>query len=130
MLGGRWPGVLLVSAPAWPGVDAGGRLWPDPLAVRTVTGFFTVLADVRVIGGLTHQAVGGRSAGRISAGTVSRLLNCSTIPATWGTTAVHLWACGVPGDQITQWQAVWQRLRTQETSADAGRARKFPRSRP
>ncbi|MGW4983912.1 caspase family protein [Streptomyces mirabilis] len=106
-------------ASAAPGVDAGERPWPDPLAIRTVTGFFTALADVRVISGLTHQAVSGRSAGRISAGTVSRLLNRSTLPATWGTTAVYLSACGVPDDQITQWQAVWQQLRTQGTSADA-----------
>ncbi|MET7666169.1 caspase family protein [Streptomyces sp. NPDC005463] len=101
------------------GVDTGERPWPDPAAIRTVTGFFTVLADVRVISGLTQQAVSRRSAGGLSSGSVSRLLNRSTLPVSWGTTAAYLSACGVPDDQIAQWQAVWQQLRTQTVSADA-----------
>ncbi|WP_406224596.1 hypothetical protein [Streptomyces canus] len=99
--------------------DVGERPWPDPHAIRTVAGLFTALADVRVVSGLTHQAVSQRSAGRIAAGTVGRLLNRSTLPATWTTTAVYLSACGVPDEQITQWQAVRQRLRAQPVSADA-----------
>lgn len=99
------------------GADAGERPWPDPRAIRTVTGFFTALADVRVVSGLTHQAVSERSAGRIAAGTVGRLLNRGTLPARWGTTAVYLSACGVPAEQITQWQTVWQQLRAQNVPA-------------
>ncbi|MFF7550639.1 caspase domain-containing protein [Streptomyces canus] len=99
------------------GADAGERPWPDPRAIRTVTGFFTALAQVRVVSGLTHRAVSERSGGRMAAGTVGRLLNRSTLPATWGTTAVYLSACGVPGEQITQWQTAWQQLRAQNLSA-------------
>ncbi|WP_405562692.1 caspase family protein [Streptomyces phaeochromogenes] len=99
------------------GADAGERCWPDPHAIRTVTGFFTALAEVRVVSGLTHQAVSERSAGRMAAGTVGRLLNRSTLPTTWGTAAVYLSACGVPDEQITQWQAAWQQLRAQNLPA-------------
>ncbi|MER5260402.1 caspase family protein [Streptomyces sp. NPDC002855] len=99
------------------GADAGERRWPDPHAIRTVTGFFTALAEVRVVSGLTHQAVSERSAGRMAAGTVGRLLNRSTLPTTWGTTAVYLSACGVPEEQITQWQTAWQQLRAQNPPA-------------
>ncbi|MEV0226946.1 caspase family protein [Streptomyces sp. NPDC050704] len=100
------------------GADAGERPWPDPRAIRTVTGFFTALAQVRVVSGLTHRAVSERSAGRMAAGTVGRLLNRSTLPTTWGTTAVYLSACGVPDEQITQWQRAWQQLRAQNLSAE------------
>ncbi|MFG2638080.1 caspase family protein [Streptomyces sp. NPDC048362] len=105
------------AAAAGAGAGAGERPWPDPCAIRTVTGFFTALADVRVVSGLTHQAVSECSAGRIAAGTVGRLLNRGTLPATWGTTAVYLSACGVPAEQITQWQTVWQQLRAQNVPA-------------
>jgi hypothetical protein len=74
---------------------------------------------VRVVSGLTQQAVSERSGGRISAGTVSRLLNRTTLPTTWSTTAAYLSACGVPDDQITQWQAVWQQLCAETASARA-----------
>ncbi|MFI8529905.1 caspase domain-containing protein [Streptomyces aquilus] len=109
--------------PATPVTAASGahveeRPWPDPQAIRTPEGFFTALADVRVVSGLTHQAVSQRSAGRIAVGTVGRLLNRTTLPITWTTTAVYLSACGVPDEQITQWQDVWQRLRAQTLSAD------------
>ncbi|MET9793776.1 caspase family protein [Streptomyces canus] len=99
------------------GADAGERPWPDPRAIRTVTGFFTALAQVRVVSGLTHQAVSERSAGRMAAGTVGALLNRSTLPTTWRTTAVYLSACGVPDEQITQWQTAWQQLRAQNLPA-------------
>ena len=82
-----------------------------------MTGFFTALAEVRVVSGLTHRAVSERSGGRMAAGTVGALLNRSTLPATWGTKAVYLSACGVPGEQITQWQTAWQHLRAQNLSA-------------
>ncbi|MBG0850328.1 caspase family protein [Streptomyces spinoverrucosus] len=116
-LGRNHAALPAVSVPAAPGGGAGERSWPDPRAIRTVTGFFTALADVRVVSGLTQRAVSERSGGRISAGTVSSLLNRGTLPATWSTTAAYLSACGVPDDQITQWQAVWQQLRAQIASA-------------
>jgi hypothetical protein len=112
-----------------PGTVSGERPWPDPGAVRTVTGFFTALADVRVISGLTHQAVGERSAGRISAGTVSRLLNRTTLPTTWGTTAAYLAACGVPDGQIARWQALWEYLGAQPATAEEATAHPAPPAR-
>ncbi|MEV0530061.1 caspase family protein [Streptomyces sp. NPDC050439] len=105
-------------AAAAAGADVGGRPWPDPRAIRTATGFLTALAEVRVVSGLTHRAISERSAGRMAAGTVGGLLNRSTLPTTWGTTAVYLSACGVPDDQITQWQTAWQHLRAQTLSAE------------
>ncbi|MDX2548781.1 hypothetical protein PV331_44180 [Streptomyces sp. WI04-05B] len=83
-----------------------------------MTGFFTALVEVRVVGGLTHRAVRERSAGRIAAGTVGGLLNRSTLPTTWGTTVLYLSACGVPDEQITQWQTAWQQLRAQNLPAE------------
>ncbi|MFI9771662.1 caspase domain-containing protein [Streptomyces sp. NPDC052415] len=118
-LGRNHAALPAVPVPTAPGGDTGERSWPDPRSIRTVTGFFTALADVRVVSGLTQQAVSERSAGRISVGTVSRLLNRSTLPATWSTTSAYLAACGVPDGQITQWQAVWQRLRADTSSARA-----------
>ncbi|MFI1360211.1 caspase domain-containing protein [Streptomyces sp. NPDC020898] len=111
------PAAPVVAAAA-AGADAGARPWPDPRAIRTVTGFFTALAEVRVVSGLTHQAVSERSAGRMAAGTVGRLLNRGTLPTTWGTTAVYLSACGVPDEQITRWQSAWQQLRAQNLPAE------------
>ncbi|WP_326756836.1 caspase family protein [Streptomyces hirsutus] len=106
------------------GPEPGRRLWPDPSSIRTVTGFFTNLAAVREVSGLTQQEVSRRSAGQISTGTISRLVNRDTLPATWDTTAAYLSACGVPDDQIRQWHGAWQELRrnapaTQEARADA-----------
>ncbi|MFC7885135.1 caspase family protein [Streptomyces sp. NPDC057376] len=102
--------------PAAPDTRAAGTqpdrsLWPDPSSIRTVTGFFTSLAAVREISGLTQQEVSSRSAGQISTGTISRLVNRNTLPTTWSTTAVYLSACGVPDDQIQQWHGAWQELR-------------------
>ncbi|MEU3208495.1 caspase family protein [Streptomyces cyaneofuscatus] len=92
------------------------RLWPDPTSIRTITGFLTNLAAVREISGLTQQEVSRRSAGCISTGTISRLTNRDTIPATWNTTAVYLAACSVPDDQIQQWHGTWQELRNNSTA--------------
>ncbi|MEU3288677.1 caspase family protein [Streptomyces longwoodensis] len=114
-----WPAAAAAIADAPAGPDE--RPWPDPRAIRTVTGFLTALADVRVVSGLTQKAVSERSAGSMTAGTVGRLLNRPDLPATWGTTAVYLSACGVPDEQITHWQAAWQRLRTQSAPAEAAR---------
>ncbi|MGW2722408.1 caspase family protein [Streptomyces sp. NPDC001492] len=109
----------LPAGPVAAGAAVGERPWPDPSAIRTVAGFLTALAQVRVVSGLTHQAVSERSSGRMAAGTVGRLLNRSTLPTTWGTTGVYLSACGVPDEQITQWKAVWQQLRTEDASDTA-----------
>ncbi|MFG3480122.1 caspase family protein [Streptomyces sp. NPDC047980] len=105
--------------PAGPATDAAGpepahRPWPDPASIRTVTGFFTSLAQVRELSGLTQHEVSRRSAGRISTGSISRLIHRETLPATWDTTATYLSACGVPDDQIRQWRTAWQELRRNE----------------
>ncbi|MEU3480824.1 caspase domain-containing protein [Streptomyces sp. NPDC033754] len=97
------------------GLQSEHRLWPDPTSIRTITGFLTNLAAVREVSGLTQQEVSRRSAGRISTGTISRLTNRDTIPATWNTTAVYLAACSVPDDQIQQWHGTWQELRHKAT---------------
>ncbi|MGW4026700.1 caspase, EACC1-associated type, partial [Streptomyces sp. NPDC005009] len=86
------------------------RPWPDPSSIRTVTGFFASLAAVREISGLSQQEVSRRSAGQISTGTISRLVNRNTLPATWSTTATYLAACGVPDEQIRQWHGAWHEL--------------------
>ncbi|TXS34491.1 caspase family protein [Streptomyces sp. ms191] len=106
-----------IAAP--PDAQTAQRPWPDPCGVRTVTGFFTALADVRVVSGLAQQEVSRRSAGRISTSTVGSLVNRTMLPTTWAATGSYLAACGVPENQITQWQAVWQRLREEAVSGDA-----------
>ncbi|WP_327238857.1 caspase family protein [Streptomyces sp. NBC_01318] len=97
------------------------RLWPDPSAISTVTGFFTNLAAVREVSGLTQQEVSRRSAGRISTGTISKLVNRDTLPATWTTTAAYLSACGVPDDQIQQWHSAWQEMRRNASATEEPR---------
>ncbi|WP_460037411.1 caspase, EACC1-associated type [Streptomyces cavourensis] len=104
--------------PSTDGEPPTGRSWPSPSGIRTVRGFFKSLADVRVTSGLTHQMVSQRSGGRISPGTVSRLLNREGLPKTWHTTAAYLSACGVPDQQVAEWHAVWTRLLT-DTTTDA-----------
>ncbi|GHE24813.1 caspase family protein [Streptomyces vinaceus] len=94
------------------------RSWPDPSDIRTVKGFFKALSDVRVTSGLTHQLVSQRSGGRVSASTVSRLLNRESLPRTWQTTAAYLSACGVSDAQVAEWQAAWMRLLA-ETAIEA-----------
>ncbi|MFD0140450.1 caspase domain-containing protein [Streptomyces sp. NPDC127159] len=109
-----------VPVTAVAGASVGERPWPDPATIRTVTGFFTALAQVRVVSGLTQQAVSERSGGGISAGSVRRLLNRPGLPATWKTTALYLSACGVPAEQIELWRHVWQQLGTAEASPGTG----------
>lgn len=110
-----------VTAAAGPG-QPDHRLWPDPSAIRTVTGFFTNLAAVREVSGLTQQEVSRRSAGQISTGTISRLVNRDTLPATWTTTAAYLSACGVPDDQSRQWHGAWQELRRNASATQEARS--------
>ncbi|WP_299541726.1 caspase, EACC1-associated type [uncultured Streptomyces sp.] len=98
-------------APAGRNPEPGHRPWPDPTSIRTVTGFLTSLAGARETSGLTQQEVSRRSDGRLSTGTISKLVNRDTLPATWSTTAAYLSACGVPNYQIEQWHSTWQELR-------------------
>ncbi|MEU8679639.1 helix-turn-helix transcriptional regulator [Streptomyces sp. NPDC048560] len=101
--------VLPIAAAA--AFEPDHRLWPDPASICTVTGFFTSLAAVREISGLTQHEVSRRSAGGISTASISRLVNRDGLPATWTTTAAYLSACGVPDSQIRQWHSTWQELR-------------------
>ncbi|KDQ69271.1 caspase family protein [Streptomyces sp. NTK 937] len=107
------------TTPSTDGEPATGRSWPSPSGIHTLRGFFKSLADVRVTSGLTHQMVSQRSGGRISPGTVSRLLNRESLPKTWHTTAAYLSACGVPDPQVAEWHAVWMRLLADTTTAAA-----------
>ncbi|MET9571817.1 caspase family protein [Streptomyces virginiae] len=124
---GRNPAYLPAtgSAPPVGKNHASERSWPSPSGIRTVKGFFKALSDVRVTSGLTHQMVSQRSGGRISAGTVSRLLNRESLPKTWHTTAAYLSACGVPDTQVAEWQAVWMRLLA-DTTIEAAAPRAVP----
>ncbi|MFD3457001.1 caspase family protein [Streptomyces sp. NPDC058691] len=112
--------AFLPAAPVSVAADGavGERRWPDPGEVRSVAGFCAALAAVREVSGLTQQAVSRRSGGRISVGTISRLGNRRTLPATWATTAVYLEACGVPDEQASRWKTVWQHLASEPASAD------------
>ncbi|MEU1274084.1 caspase family protein [Streptomyces sp. NPDC005799] len=47
-------------------------------------------------------------------GSISALLNRSTLPRTWKTTGIYLTACGLPPEQTEAWKAAWQRLRATE----------------
>ncbi|MEV4438567.1 caspase family protein [Streptomyces sp. NPDC049577] len=107
------------ATPSIDGEPATGRSWPSPSGIRTVRGFFKSLADVRVTSGLTHLMVSQRSGGRISPGTVSRLLNRESLPKTWHTTAAYLSACGVPDQQVAEWHTAWMRLLTDTTTDTA-----------
>jgi hypothetical protein len=98
-------------------VPAPSRPWPDPRSIRTATGYFTSLAAVREVSGLTQQAVVQRSEGRISsASTVGRLVNGFALPPTFAMTSAYLSACGLTDEQILLWQDVWQRLRSEQAA--------------
>jgi len=89
--------------------------WPDPANFRTPHDFLEALAEVRVVSGKTVRAVGEQADPPLSPGTISRLLNRTTLPTTWKTTGIYLAACGMADPQQRDaWQAAWQRLRTQE----------------
>ncbi|MFD9377369.1 caspase family protein [Streptomyces sp. NPDC059999] len=120
---GRNPAYLPASGSAPPAGknQASERSWPNPSGIRTVEGFFKALSDVRVTSGLTHQMVSQRSGGRVSAGTVSRLLNRESLPKTWQTTAAYLSGCGLPDTQVAEWQAVWMGLLAETTIKAAAR---------
>nr|WP_237519971.1 caspase family protein [Streptomyces sp. HUCO-GS316] len=100
------------SAPARATADESA--WPDPDDCRTPLAFLDALAEMRALTGLTIPALARRVDPPLAATTVSRLLNATTLPATWKTTGRYLAACGLTPDQIGAWQAAWQRVRTQE----------------
>ncbi|MFD9412666.1 caspase family protein [Streptomyces sp. NPDC059989] len=101
----------LPDTPVAVGRETDHRPWPDPTSISTVTGFLTRLGAVREVSGLTQEEASRRSAGQISVGTISRLVNRDVLPTTWNTTAAYLAACGVPNDQIQQWHRTWLTLR-------------------
>lgn len=106
------------------GKQAETRSWPDPVAIRTVEGFFVALGQVRVVSGLTHAAVSLRSGGRIATGTVGSLLNRKDLPKTWKTTGIYLTACGLPDEEVDNWRRSWDRLQdeTPVTTQVVGKA--------
>ncbi|MFE9533831.1 caspase domain-containing protein [Streptomyces sp. NPDC006691] len=95
------------------------RAWPAPTSIRTVEGFFDALRQVRVTSALTHTAISHRSGRQIAPGTVGSLLNRKELPRTWRTTGVYLIACGVPDEQLNDWQLCWERLRSAPSPRDA-----------
>ncbi|MFK0127156.1 caspase domain-containing protein [Streptomyces nigra] len=88
--------------------------WPNPDDCHTPLAFLEALAETRALTGLTIPALAQRADPPLAPATVTRLLNTTTLPATWKTTSRYLAACGLAPDQIGAWQAAWQRLRTQE----------------
>ncbi|MGF1431124.1 caspase family protein [Kitasatospora sp. LaBMicrA B282] len=115
------PWLPAQAAPAEPGAPAdpaaapgppSGPRWPDPEAFDDAAEFIEGLGQVRATSGLSVRAVSERAPEPIAAGTISALLNRSTLPTTWRSTGLLLAACGLPEDQLARWQATWQRLRT------------------
>ncbi|WP_175647233.1 caspase family protein [Streptomyces cyaneochromogenes] len=88
--------------------------WPDPDECHTPLAFLDALAETRVLTGLTIPALSERTDPPVAPATISRLLNRTTLPATWKTTGIYLAACGLHPEQIKAWQSAWQRLRTHE----------------
>ncbi|MFG2276062.1 caspase domain-containing protein [Streptomyces chartreusis] len=106
-------------APASSRAAAGETAWPDPDEFHTPLAFLEALAEARELTGLTIPALSERADPPVAPATISRLLNRTTLPATWKTTGSYLTACGLHPEQITEWQAAWQRLRAQEREPSA-----------
>jgi hypothetical protein len=88
--------------------------WPDPDQCHTPRAFLEALAEVRAVSGHTITALSRRAQPPVSPGAISGLLNRTTLPQTWRTTAIYLAACGLPSDQIEAWRDSWQRLHASE----------------
>ncbi|MEU6493438.1 caspase family protein [Streptomyces sp. NPDC046984] len=99
------------AAPARPLTETD---WPDPDDCPTPLAFLEALAEMRALTGLSIPAISQRADPPLAPATVSRLLNATTLPATWKTTSRYLAACGLAAAQIEAWQRAWQRLRAQE----------------
>lgn len=92
--------------------------WPDPQRFTTARDFLDGLGQVRAaVPGLQVRHVA--EAARVSPGTVSSLLNRTTLPARWATTGAYLAACGLTAEETTVWRDVWQRLRSLPSSQAA-----------
>ncbi|MBO4259621.1 caspase family protein [Streptomyces griseorubiginosus] len=94
--------------------DPASTPWPDPGQCHTPHAFLQALAEVRAVSGHTLSALSQRADPPISAGSISALLNRTTLPGTWKTTGIYLTACGLPAEQADAWKAAWQRLRATE----------------
>ncbi|MEU6260475.1 caspase family protein [Streptomyces sp. NPDC047043] len=101
-------------APANGPADPASTAWPDPEQCHTPRAFLEALAEVRAVSGHTLGALSQRADPPISAGSISALLNRTTLPRTWKTTAIYLTACGLPPEQAEAWKTAWQRLRATE----------------
>ncbi|WP_217183234.1 caspase family protein [Streptomyces sp. AC495_CC817] len=100
-------------------LDTAALAWPDPNNCHTPHAFLDALAEVRATCGLSIQAVSQQADPPLAAGTISALLNRTTLPRTWKTTGSYLEACGLPPDRHEAWKAAWQRLRVLEQSQPA-----------
>ncbi|GHA07510.1 caspase domain-containing protein [Streptomyces echinoruber] len=89
-------------------------VWPEPANCHTPRAFIEALARVRAVNGWTIPEVSRRAAAPVSPGTISALLNRTTMPRSWKTISLYLRACGLPEEQVDAWEAAWQRLRTLE----------------
>jgi hypothetical protein len=85
--------------------------WPNPGSLRSPEEFIHALAEVRALTGLTLAAVGLRAVPPLSAGSISALLNRTSLPARWSAVGRFLEACGLPAEQIELWHAAWDRQR-------------------
>lgn len=104
---------------------------PDPQLFTIARDFLDGLGQVRAaVPGLQVRHV-AETAG-ISPGTVSSLLNRTTLPARWATTSAYLTACGLTHQETTAWQDAWERLRSLPPPAarPARRRGAVPRGRP
>ncbi|WP_078630202.1 caspase family protein [Streptomyces roseochromogenus] len=91
-------------------------LWPDPADCHTPRAFIEALAVVRAVSGHTIREVSQRATPPVSPGTISALLNRTTMPRSWKTTGIYLEACGLPQEEVDAWHAAWQRLLLSESA--------------
>ncbi|WP_432199033.1 caspase family protein [Streptomyces sp. bgisy027] len=101
-------------APANAPTDPASTPWPDPGQCHTPHAFLQALAEVRAVSGHTLAALSQRADPPISPGSISALLNRSTLPRRWKTTGIYLTACGLPPEEAEAWKTAWQRLRATE----------------
>ncbi|MCC9311825.1 caspase family protein [Kitasatospora sp. RB6PN24] len=93
------------------GAGEGGFHWPDPVDVESAEEFIGALGRVRAASGRTVQTVSRLAPTPVAAGTISTLLNRTTVPRTWRSIQAFLGGCGMPADQIPRWHETWLRLR-------------------
>ncbi|MFD4551334.1 caspase domain-containing protein [Streptomyces sp. NPDC058466] len=109
--------IVLTSNPAFdPAAAARAHrttdlVWPDPHNCHTPRAFIEALASVRASTNWTVPEVSRRATQPISPGTISALLNRTTMPRSWNSIGIYLAACGLPEQQVDAWKTTWQRLR-------------------